>query len=356
MYRALIVIMSLLPALAYSHRDHHHADQHHPEQAPIASVLQWQSSLQRFSAKGDPVDLDRARTALRSYRQSDALTTTEMLYLAAWTSQADHRFQDARAYADQITATAPGWAAVWLLRASLDLVAGNYAAARTACESLRNVPVAVRLGCLAQSLPEVTPARFRSVVSSLQMAAEQLVDANDWQAWLALIVGDLAMRAGLHTEAADHYRVALQLQPSVRAQVALAQTLLDLDAPEAALAQLPADSPALAVRVKRLVAGQHLGRASAADAQLIADLESQFSLWQQQGDVTHGREMAEFYLHVKDHPERALKILEASLAQQREHEDERLASEARLAVRTRHHLQLHTSGRELVRSLGYTGG
>lgn len=353
--RIIVFMLTLLPAVVcFAHSYHGHDANHSP-----ISENQWRAALQRFSRIGDPADLAQARAALEQRRSSAAEPTVATLYLSAWTSQADHQFDDAQGYLASLLQTKPRWAAGHLMQASLALVKGDYQRARAACRSLLGIPLEVRLACRAQSERAPSPQQYQTLAAAVGAGiahGESGKEQHDLLSWLQRVLGDMAVRAGLAEQAVGHYRLAQRYAPSVRGQVALAQTLLDLNRPEAALALLPADSPALSVQVKRLVVGQRMRHPTVMVRRQSSLLESRFEQWLALGDLTHGREMAEFYLRVQGQPQRALDILQTSLALQREYEDERLLAEAQQALLARWHQPEYAQGAWLLRKLAYTGG
>lgn len=335
---ATLMLTLLLPVCAYAHRDHHHPDL--PVASLVASTAPWRTALEDFGRTGDPASLAAAREFERAF-VSEASRDVDLLYLAAWTAQADHRFAVAADRAAVLQSVRPRWASTHLLAAGLALVAGDRARAGEQCRRLEAVTVAVRLACRLQAQEQLSAQDFDRYRRALQpvrlQAAGHGADANT--GWIALVLGDAAVRAGLLESAERQYRQALAAAPSVRARTALAATLLRRGQPAAVLDLIPADTPALGLQVKRLVAARRLGRL-ADSAAIVAALLQAFDAQAQASDFTHGREMAEFYLHVRNAPQPALRAIRGSLELQREPEDLALWREAQLASATRQHTQL----------------
>lgn len=333
----LLGLASLLPAFALAHRDHHHHAR--PVTVPSDNAGAWRAALERFGRTGAPDALASARAFEQAFVAAGS-GHGDLLYLAAWTAQADHRFAVAAERAALLRAQRPRWASVHLLMAGLALVSGDWAQARLQCRRLEGVTVTVRLACQLQGQQHLSASDYHRYRRALQPVQAPVADAASaaQTAWVALVLGDAAMRAGLLEPAQRQYESALASLPSVRARTALAATLLQRDQPAAVLKLIRADDQALALQVKRLVAAQRLGRLQES-AVIVARLAQAFDAQAQAADFTHGREMAEFYLHVRDAPQSALAAIRGSLALQREPEDLALWREAQLASATRQHTQ-----------------
>jgi hypothetical protein len=327
-----------LPACAHAHRDHHH------HATPVASLTDsaapWRAALEDFGRAGDPASLTVAREFEQAFVAA-ASRDGDLLYLAAWTAQADHRFAVAADRAAQLQSVRPRWASTHLLSAGLALVAGDRARAGQQCRRLEAVAVAVRLACQLQAQQPLSAQDYHRYRRALQPVQSQAAPAGAEASmgWIALVLGDAAVRAGLLEPAERQYRLALAAAPSVRARTALAATLLQQDRPAAVLDLIHAGTPALGLQVKRLVAARRLGRLADSMA-TVGELLRAFDAQAQAGDFTHGREMAEFHLHVRNAPEAALRAIRGSLELQREPEDLALWREAQLASATRQHTQL----------------
>ena len=327
---AVRLLLCLLPlfasTVAVAHLSHEHRGHGHHGESGAASLVAdeetletWRDALVRFTARGAE---DALAQALRYERQlaTAPVADGQVLYLAAWTAQADHRFAVAEARASQLLAAHPGWAPAHLLTAGLALVRGAWDEAREACRGLRAVPWSTVLACQAQAIETPDARSYTRYRALLEPAAEDPTRSHAHRRWLVLTLGDLATRSGRHSAAEGHYRRALEIGAGVRARSALAEQLLAQQRPADALAVIDRHGSTLplGLTVKRLRALNALGRLHPGDA---SSLLRRFRQMERNGDYGHGREMAEFYLHVAQDPDGALRVIDQSLQRQREPED-----------------------------------
>lgn len=301
----------------------------------------WEELLVAFTATGEAAALSGAQAQERCLRERLAAAASggsvlpdaadALLYLAAWTAQADHRFEDARGWLERFLARRPEAPAGVLMGAALALVAGDAPQVLGWCRRLRNVDLLLQLTCRAQALEAPTAAGYERQQSLI----EPLIPSQGvrLQQWSLSVLGDLAARAGELAAAIDHYREVLSLGRSQRARLALADLWLAQGQPDKALAVLEGTDTGqpLAVQVKVLIAQKRLGiQPETLDEYAFIAATMQSLL--ERGEFSHGREMAEFYLHVEGHPRAALRAIEGALVQQREPEDLALWRKAKLAV------------------------
>ena len=113
----------------------------------------------------------------------------------------------------------------------------------------------------------------------------------------------------------------------MRHLVARVTAMMQSGSLQSALAALPRVTEVPSLQVKRLVILKSLGRLTEVLHEVV-ELDAWFSHDRAESDYSHGREMAEFYLHVLDQPERARVIVQQTLHVQREFEDLLLQQQA----------------------------
>lgn len=352
---------------AYGHSGEHSVAARRAQEAAPACELHlkhWEELLVTFTATGSQTALRGAQAQARCLRQrlqAKALpshtaspgSADMLLYLAAWTAQADHRFADARGWLDRFLARRPQSPEGLLLGAALSLVAGDAPQALAWCRRLRNVDLLLQLTCRAQALTVPTAAGYARQRDLLEpLNAPQGARLKQWS---LSVLGDLAARAGKPAAAIAHYEEVLALGPSQRAQLALADLWLSQNRPEEALAVLEQTGYELplAAQVKALVARKRLG----AEPETVGEYPAIAATMQallDQGEFSHGREMAEFYLRVEDNPRAALRAIEGALTQQREPEDLALWRETKLTVARLDHRAAAFAQRARLEAAAYT--
>lgn len=305
-----------------------HGSAEGPAEPFAPSEIRWEQHLRDFSAHGHAQDLERALDQLEYY-ESRTTNQPSRLYLAAWTMQASHQFDRAWYFTSRLRALDPGNTAALLLEAALWLVRGDYEQAGQVCRRLQNVDATMILNCQVQAIGHPDRAqclRYSNLGRSMgrltlpASAGNPGAQQGSIAAWLHGSLGDLAMRCGQPVEAEDHYRRAYAITPSVRHLVAQVTAMIQSGSLHSALAALPRDTEVPSLQVKRLVILKSLGRLTEV-LHVVVELDARFSHDLAKSDYSHGREMAEFYLHVLDQPEDALVIAQQTLRVQRELED-----------------------------------
>lgn len=250
----------------------------------------------------------------------------DVLLAAAWLAQAAHDFERAAGLLDTVLEKRPDHGEAWLLRAAISLVQGDLSQARRACAGTMSVvPMAVTAGCFARLGARQPGGAVPALQRLTGVLALEPPQQTALLGWLHGVAADVAVTAGQPVEAAEHYRVALLLAPSVVLRAAFADLLLAQGRADEALAVLDTDSGAPALVLRRLLAERSLGELDPAH---VVAVDDRFAAWIASGDLRHAREMARFYLDLDPQPARALELAERNYIRQREPEDLALLCEA----------------------------
>ncbi len=290
------------------------------------SVALARAFLDRAHALREPMYFGRAEAVLVAAARRPG-ASSEARRLWAETLQYRHEFTPAEQLLDDILRQSPLDAASRTQRASVRLVRGDFAGARTDCARLMasGASRAVALACLAESLGgSGRLEQARALLAAYPLAQSEPAAAR---AYFLTVRAELAERAnGLDRAIAD-YSEALTLAPlddSIRAS--LADALVARGETNEADAVLRIERPSLALVVRR--AGCTRG---AERARLHALATSWLDLETARGDALHNREAAMLALQDGD-PARALAAAEKNFVSQKELPDVRVLARAAAAV------------------------
>lgn len=281
---------------------------------PFAQVEpQIQALLSRAYSQGDPRALGQAESLLEPYATD---TTPSVRLLRANILQAGHDFDGARRELRAILKQIPDQPDSILMLSSIDLVQGQFDAARTGCGNIRDMGLMVlRFACIAQ-----VDAMTGKLASSRDMLAK-IAQINNGltasqQRWLDLILADMALRLDDPVLAKSVFeQLDASSAPSLTAR---ADWLLAHQA-WALTQQLLAghtDNDALLLRL--VMAELRLNDPQAqAHYQLLAE---RMNVWQERGETAHQREQAMFAL-MQNPPQKALQLARLNWQKQRETAD-----------------------------------
>ncbi|HKU91391.1 MAG TPA: hypothetical protein VJP84_16490 [Steroidobacteraceae bacterium] len=296
--------------------------------APVdaASVALARAFLDRAHTQREPMYFGRAESVLASAAQRPG-ASQESRRLWAETLQYRHEFVAAERLLDGILRQSPLDAAARTQRASVRLVRGDFAGARTDCAQLMTSGAsrAVALACLAESLGgSGRLEQARALLGAYPLDASEPAAAR---AYLLTVRAELAERANAPDRAIADYSAALSLAPledSIRAS--LADALVARGEPADADALLRVERPSLALVVRRA------GCVAAEDrARLQALARSWLDLEAARGDALHNREAAMLALQQADSAG-ALAAAEKNFISQKELPDVRVLARAAMAA------------------------
>jgi hypothetical protein len=291
-----------------------------------ASVALARAFLDRARALREPMYFGRAEAVLATAARHPG-ASFEARRLWAETLQYRHEFTPAEQLLDDILRQAPLDAASRTQRASVRLVRGDFAGARTDCARLMasDASRAVALACLAESLAGAGRLeQARALLAAYPLSQSEPPAAR---AYLLTVRAELAERANGLDHAIADYSAALTLAPlddSIRAS--LADALVARGELAEADALLRIERPSLALVVRR--AGCTHG---AERARLHALASSWLDLEVARGDALHNREAAMLALQDGD-PARALAAAEKNFVSQKELPDVRTLARAATAA------------------------
>jgi tetratricopeptide (TPR) repeat protein len=281
--------------------------------------------LDRAHARREPMYIGRAEAVLAARaRLAGSNATVRRLY--AQTLQYRHDFQAAARLLDTVLGSNPRDVAARSLRASVRLVQGDFAGARTDCAQLIGAGGAqarIGIACLAEALAGTGELeRARTLLTTLPTGGTEA------DAYLLAVRAELAERSGDLDGAIADYQGALALAPnddSVRA--ALADALAAGGRGGEAYALLAVERPSLALRVRRALL------ASGAQRSELTKIAGEWlTLEASRGDARHDREAALLALGA-GRPASALEYASANFAVQRELTDVRVLALAAVAAR-----------------------
>ena len=294
--------------------------------ADAASVALARAFLDRARVLREPMYFGRAESVLATAaRHPGASSETRRLW--AETLQYRHEFAPAEQLLDDILRKSPLDAAARMQRASVRLVRGDFAGARTDCAQLMTSEAsrAVALACLAEGLGgSGRLEQARALLAAYPLGVTEPAAAR---AYFLTVRAELAERANAPDRAIADYSAALALQPlddSIRAS--LADALLARGELAEADALLRVDRPSLALVVRRAGCAHGVDR-----ARLHALATSWLELEAARGDALHNREAAMLALQDGD-PGRALRAAEKNFASQKELPDVRVLARAARAA------------------------
>jgi thioredoxin-like negative regulator of GroEL len=313
-----------------------------PDAALRARVVAWQQDpadeaasvalaeiyFERAHSTREPMFIGRAEAVLAS-PVAAGLASAAQRRLYAEALQFRHDFSAAETLLDGVLANAPRDTAARSQRASVRLVRGDFAGARSDCARLvasGDVSAAIGIACLAEALAGSGDLpRGRALLATWPTRADMNAAAH---AYLLNVRAELAERAGSNDAAIADYREALTLAPESDAiRAALADALLARGDRAAAFSCAEIERPSLAILVRQSLAADAVER-----SRLRPRAENLLALEHSRGDAAHNREAAMLALDAGQ-IDRALAAARTNFETQRELPDVRIL--ARAAVRAR---------------------
>ena len=304
------------------------------------------------AARADPADavaakraarmlIDEGRIAGDSRLVGAALGTlapflggsdAEALYLAATARQYQHDFKGALGLLDEAIVLDPNDAGAILTRATINVVIGEFDAARSDCSrlgALRRIDLAIICQSIALSLTAQAPALYRRLEALVAQGG--MLDPT-LETYAVGLMGEIALQQGWAEKASDAFETVLARDPqAVRVRMMLADERLSAGDAGAALAVLEAAPPVDGVLLRRVLAAEQLGRAGVV-REARAELDRRVRLNLELGLTSHAREEARYFLQVAPDPEKALERAVVNWRLQHEIEDAQLLIDAAVAA------------------------
>lgn len=297
----------------------------------LATALRLaRENIEQARALSDPRYLGRAQAALKPWWNSPS-PPHGVLVLRAVIRQSNHEFAAALADLSLALEIAPEDAQAWLTQSSLQVVRGDYAAARRSCGPLHRLATElVATACLA-AVDGVTGRADAAHDALHDVLARSNAAHPGLKCWALTLLAELARYKGDPATAERHFRAALAHgQDDAYLLAAWADFLLDRGRPREVVALLE----------KHTEADGLLLRLALAEAQLrtprrnehAAELAERFAASRARGDRIHLREEARYVLKLERQPARALELALENWRVQHEAADARLVLEAALAT------------------------
>ncbi|WP_426112807.1 hypothetical protein [Massilia sp. PWRC2] len=285
--------------------------------------------IEQARIDGDPRYLGYAQAALAPWWKQ-AAPPDEALVLRATLRQSTHQFTLALQDLDTVVARDSDNVQAWLTRATVLLVTGDYAAARTSCLRLvSRAPKLVVDTCLANITSVNGEARASYARLKAALAAAPATQTAI-KSWVETLLAEMAERAGLDAEAQAYYRKALKEdKPDSYLLGAWCDFLLDRGRAAEVVALLKDRTRIDALLLRYALALKALG--SPAAAAQTAVLKSRFEAAMLRGDTVHQREQARFELALRGDAGSAVKLAMLNWAVQKEPADLRILVETAVA-------------------------
>lgn len=296
-----------------------------PEQ--LADIVR--SQITQARSTGDPRFLGYAEGLLQRW---PGKMTDRLLVLRATLEQSLHRFDSARNDLHTVVKRARDpqqKIQAILLLANMEIVQGNYGAAKTHCRQLQQqYPGLIADSCIAQ-LAARTGSPRKAYQTLQRQAAAARADTTS-RLWAEGTLGDMAAQLGM-PEAADHWQAVLSVTPDdlyIRTQ--LADWYLSQDRTDKTLALTEGYENVDSLAVLRVIAMARSGHPDA--GALTQRLRERFAEARWRGNLLHQRDMARFHLDIEKDARTALVFAHGNWQAQREPLDTRLLLRAALAT------------------------
>ncbi|THC45707.1 tetratricopeptide repeat protein [Massilia sp. Mn16-1_5] len=299
-----------------------------PHKLGLATTLA-QRYIEQSRRDGDPRYLGYAQAALAPW-WNQAQPPSSVLVLRATLRQSTHQFGPALADLDTVLKRDSGNAQAWLTRATVQLITGDFAGARTSCMRLYSrAPELVVQACLA-NVGSVSGQAGASYERLRQTYVARADSPAALRAWVATLLGEMAARLGRLDAAEAHYREALALDPQDSYLLgAYADFLLERGRSPEVIALLKDKTQADALLLRYAIALKTAGRPDAARA--TAELAARFDAAMRRRDSVHQREQARFELDLRGDAAAAVRLAKLNWAVQKEPADLRILAQAALA-------------------------
>jgi Flp pilus assembly protein TadD len=288
--------------------------------------------IERGRAEADPRFLGRAQAALAPWWEASA-PPVEVLVLRATLKQSQHQFTNALEDLQLASRIEPRNAQIWLTRATILTVLGDYAGARRACLPLAQLapgPIALTA---AASVTTLNGEGERSCALLRNTLEGNTLMNGEERIWTLTVLAEAWERLGHIREAEIEFKTALALrQRDPYLLGAYADLLLEEGRAKEAAELLKNEVRADGLLLRLALAESALiPRPASCDAH-IATLKARFEAGHLRGDFVHQREEARFNLRLLGQPREALRLAQANWQVQREPADLRILMEASLTA------------------------
>ncbi len=295
----------------------------------VAAKAASRALINQGRAAGDGRLVGASLGLLRPFMASQ---DAEVLTLAATARQYQHDFPGALTLLDQAIALDPRDANSLLIRATIHIVRGEFAAAKTDCRRIAGLP-RPDLGYLCAATAETLTAKAPAIAKKLAVLSgqPQIFDPA-LRPYALSLIGEIAALQGQADVAGAQFTELLTLDPGdIRVRLMLADLWLQAAKPAEVLTLLAPAPDVDGVLIRRYLAASALKQADVADT-AKAELEKRFRLNLDLGLTAHAREEAQYFLYVAPNPALALARAEINWGLQHEIDDLRLLINAAVAA------------------------
>jgi len=302
-----------------------------PENVPLACQFA-RSCIERSRTDADPRFLGRAQAALSPWWNSPQ-PPIDVLVLRATLKQSQHDFTNALADLSLAARLAPNNPQVWLTRATILTVLGDYAGARQACLSLAQLaPGLIALTAIANVTALNGGAERACSLLQSTLAANPSASADE-KNWGLTALAESSGRLGRTAAAEAAFQSALALgQHDPYLLGAYADFLLDQGRAKEVADLLKNETRADALLLRLALAESELEPRPANFAAHVDSLKARFEAGHLRGDFVHQREEARFTLWLLHEPQPALRLAQTNWQVQHEPADMRILLECALAA------------------------
>jgi Tfp pilus assembly protein PilF len=299
-----------------------------PHNLDLATRLA-QRYIEQSRRDGDPRYLGYAQAALAPW-WTQPQPPSPVLVLRATLRQSTHQFAPALTDLETVLKRDSGNSQAWLTRATVQLITGDFAGARSSCMRLYSrAPELVVQACLS-SVGSISGQAAPSYERLRQTYAARADSSPMLRAWVATLLGEMAARLGRPDAAESHFREALALDPADSYLLgAYADFLLDRGRPAEVVTLLKDKTSADALLLRYAIALKDARRPDASRAS--AELAARFDAAMRRRDSVHQREQARFELVLRGDTAAAVRLAKLNWAVQKEPADLRILAQAAAA-------------------------
>jgi tetratricopeptide (TPR) repeat protein len=275
---------------------------------------------------GDPRNLGYAESVLKPWRVNGT-ATADMLVLQATILQSTHQFPAALLVLNQALKLDRHHAQAWLTKATIELVMGNYSAAKSSClrlQGLTTPSIATACFCSVASLNGDAGKSYLTLQQVYNSAPE--IDIG-LRSWLLTLLGEMAVRLGDNKAAENWFVKGLRVDPNDHYLLgAYADLLLDQERDREVITLLADKNQIDGLLLRSVIALQK--QKSPLLMEKINTLQQRFGAAASRGDTVHQREQARFELQLKQNPNTAMDFAEKNWSIQKEPADLKIVLEA----------------------------
>jgi len=300
-----------------------------PADRSLAITLS-QAYIDYGRSTGDARFLGRALAPIEPWLD-DTPVPADVLIVHATILQSRHQFDAARTELKTALQALPGNAQAWLTLATVDMVQGRFADARSDCVHATNTGGTYLAALCNGGLLSLTghADKAYSLLGFVEQGGPQI--PIEVSAYVQGLLADAALRLGKRDAAGTHFQRGLQLTPGDNFLLAdYADFLLD-DKRYADVIELLAPYTDSDTSFLRLV----YARAALAKPGAVADIQAmadRFAAMDARGSHLYRREQAAFVLYMRNQPDHALTLAQENWQVQRAPQDVRVLLETSLAA------------------------